>query len=85
MSGIPGMGQALGTSPAQIADYLQRQDARLRASVVREVAFARAIRPTACLYAEKRIRTLSRQRMEIRHALRVLRNPARALAALRVV
>lgn len=81
-------------SPIQ---FLEDADARLRASVVREVAtLRRASRDGWPRYREGRLRTwvceirddlrnLSRQRMEIQHALRALRNPARALAALRVV
>ena len=71
------------TRPA--LQILTDADTRLRDSVLREVVFARALRPSACLYAQRRIRHLSRQRMEIQHAIRLLRNPARALEALRAV
>ena len=71
------------TRPA--LQILTDADTRLRASIMREVVFARAMPHVERTYGLGRIRTLSRQRMEIQHAIRLLRNPARALEALRAV
>lgn len=78
-------------------DLLREYDARARAIVVREVRTVRALMRAPDNAAEgpprsgwfpdpvQIIRGASRERMRIRHALRALETPSRALALLRVV
>lgn len=70
------------TSPA---DLLRQMDARARAIVFREVAFPRVSKAPVSPGALRVIRGASRERMRIRHALRALETPSRALALLHVV
>lgn len=79
------------------SDLLREMDARARAIVFREIREIRSTMAAPDNAAEgpprrgwfdrevQIIRAASRERMRIRHALRALESPARALALLRVV
>jgi hypothetical protein len=87
MSGIPGS-IARGASVGQVRDLLRQMDARARAITLREVQWIRSGQPFGCPpegHSFTVIRGASCERMRIRHALRALETPSRALALLHVV